>query len=61
MRSQDALDLEELSFEEGPDPLTGIARPDRRRYTEEDDEEQGLRFLLEHPEALSRSLRCQLQ
>jgi hypothetical protein len=64
MRSQDALDLEELSIDEEPDTLTAMTLPDLRRYVQEDtydDEEQGLRSLLEHPEALSRSFRCQLQ
>jgi hypothetical protein len=61
MRSQDAVDLEEMSFDEAPDTLTAMILPDRRRYVEEDDEEQGLRLLLEYPEALSRSFRRQLQ
>jgi hypothetical protein len=64
MRSQDAPDLEDLSFDETPDIMSAMVLPDLRRYVEEDtydDEEHGLRSLLEHPEALSGSFRCHLQ
>ena len=63
MRSEEALDLDELAFEEAPEATTAMLLPDLRRYVEEDsydDEEHGLRSLLEHPEALGRSLRSQL-
>jgi hypothetical protein len=41
-----------------------MTHPDLRGCVDEDargDEELGLRLLLEHPEALSPALRCQLQ
>ena len=64
MRSQDALILEDLSLDEAPDIVAAMTLPDLRRYVEEDredDHELGLRTLLENPEALSKSFRCQLQ
>jgi hypothetical protein len=64
MRSQDALILEDLSFDEAPDIVAAMTVPDLRRYVEEDhddDEDLGLRALLENPEALSKSFRSQLQ
>jgi hypothetical protein len=64
MRSQDALILEDLSFDEAPDILAAMTLPDLRRYVEEDhddDDDLGLRTLLENPEALSKSFRCRLQ
>ena len=64
MRSQDALIFEDPSFDEAPDILTAMTLPDLRRYVEEDhddDDDLGPRTLLENPEALSKSFRCQLQ
>jgi hypothetical protein len=63
MRSQDALNLEDFSFEEAPDIVAAMTLPDLRRYVEEDhdDDDLGLRALLENPEALSKSFRRQLQ
>jgi hypothetical protein len=64
MRSQDALNLEDFSFEEAPDIVAAMTLPDLRRYVEEDHDDAddlGLRALLENPEALSKSLRRQLQ
>jgi hypothetical protein len=64
MRSQDALILEDLSLDEAPDIVAAMTLPDLRRYVEEDredDDELGLRTLLENPEALSKSFRRQLQ
>lgn len=62
MRSQDALDLEDLCFD-ALDTTTEMTQPESRFYGDDDtyhDEELGLRLLLEHPEALSRALRSQL-
>jgi len=64
MRNQDARILEDLSFEEAPGIAAAMTSPDLRRYVEEDhddDDDLGLRALLENPEALSASLRRQLQ
>jgi hypothetical protein len=64
MRSEDVLNLEDLSFDEAPDIVAAMTLPDLRRYVEEDhddDDDLGLRTLLENPEALSRSFRRQLQ
>jgi hypothetical protein len=65
MRSQDPLNLEDLSFDEAPDIVAAMTLPDLRRYVEEDhrddDDDLGLRTLLENPEALSKSFRRQLQ
>jgi hypothetical protein len=64
MRTQEVLDLEDLCLDEPPDIMTAMTLPDLRRYLDEDDEEDdelGLRTLLENPHALSRSFRRQLQ
>ena len=64
MRSQDTLIFEDPSFDEAPDILAAMTLPDLRRYVEEDhddDDDLGLRTLLENPEALSKSFRRQLQ
>jgi hypothetical protein len=63
MRSEEALDLDELLLEEAPDTMTAMLLPDLRRYVDEDvydDEVHGMRSLLEHPEALATSLRSQM-
>jgi hypothetical protein len=60
MSTQEALVLEDLSFDDAVDTMTAMTMPDLRHYLEEDneeDEEIGLRSLIEHPEALSRSFR----
>jgi len=58
MRTQDALILEDWSFDEALDP----APPSELRGYVDDDavEDFGLRALLEHPEALSRSFLRQM-
>jgi len=64
MRSPDALILEDTSFDEAPDIVAAMTLPELRRYVEEDhedDDDLGLRTLLENPEALSKSFRRQLQ
>jgi hypothetical protein len=64
MRSEDALDLEDLSLDEAPDIVAAMTLPDLRRYVEEDhddDDDIGLRTLLENPEALAKSFRRLLQ
>ena len=64
MRSEDAVILEDLSFDEAPDIVAAMTLPELRRYVEEDhedDDDLGLRTLLEYPEALSKSFRRQLQ
>jgi hypothetical protein len=63
MRTQEAMELEDLSFEEAPDIMAAMTLPDLRRYVDEDHDERaeiGLRTLLENPEALSKSFRRQL-
>jgi hypothetical protein len=62
MRSEEEPNLEDLSFDESPDIVAAMTQPDLRRYVEEDhdDDELGLRTLLEYPEALSKSFRSQL-
>jgi len=64
MRSEDATIWEDLSFDEAPDIVAAMTLPELRHYVEEDhhdDDDLGLKTLLEHPEALSRSFRRQLQ
>ena len=64
MRSEDELTWEDLPFDDAPDIVAAMTLPDLRRYVEEDHEEDddiGLRRLLETPEALSKSFRRQLQ
>jgi hypothetical protein len=64
MSTQEALVLEDLSFDDAIDTMTAMTLPDLRHYLEEDneeDEEIGLRTLIEHPEALSRSFRRRLK
>jgi hypothetical protein len=64
MRSEDALNVEDFSFDEAPDIVAAMTLPDLRRYVEEDhddDDDLGLRTLLENPEALSKSFWRQLQ
>jgi hypothetical protein len=63
MSTQEALVLEDLSFDDAIDTMTAMTLPGLRHYLEEDDEEDeelGLRTLIEHPEALSRSFRRRL-
>jgi len=60
MSTQEALVLEDLSFDEALDTMTAMTFPDLHHYLEEDnedDEESGVRTLLEHPEALSWSFQ----
>ncbi len=64
MRTREVLDLEDLCLDEAPDIMAAMTLPDLRRYVDEDDEEDeelGLRTLIENPRALSPSLRRQLQ
>ena len=64
MRTQEVLDLEDLCLDEPPDIMAAMTLPDLRRYLDEDEEEDdelGLRTLLENPHALSRSFRRRLQ
>jgi len=64
MRTQYTLEIEDLPFDDAPDIMAAMTLPDLRHYVEEgeqEDDELGLRALLERPEALSRSLRSQLQ
>jgi hypothetical protein len=59
MRTQEALDLEDL-LDEGPDMMAAMTQPELRRYVDEDDcddDDLGFRSLLERPETLSRSFR----
>lgn len=65
MRTQEARDLEDLCLDEAPDVMAAMTLPDLRRYLDEEDDEEddelGLRSLIENPHALSRSFRRQLQ
>jgi hypothetical protein len=64
MRTEETLALEELYLDESPDIMAAMTLPELRRYLDEGDEEDGelgLRALLEDPNALSPSLRRQLQ
>jgi hypothetical protein len=64
MHSEEALILEDLSFDEAPDIVAAMTLPDLRHYVEEDhddDDDLGLRTLLENPEALSKSFWRRLQ
>ena len=64
MSTQETLVLEDLLFDDALDTMTAMTLPDLRHYLEEDneeDEEIGLRTLIERPEALSRSLRRRLK
>jgi hypothetical protein len=64
MQTQEVLDLEDLCLDETPDIMAAMTLPELRHYLDEEDEEDdelGLRTLLENPQALSRSFRRQLQ
>jgi len=64
MHSEDSVSLDDLALDEAPDILAAMTLPELRCYVEddcEDDDDLGLRTLLENPEALSKSLRRQLQ
>jgi hypothetical protein len=60
MRTQEVLDLEDLCLDEGPDMIAAMTSPELRRYVDDDDADDddiGLRTLLEKPEALCRTFR----